>query len=701
MSRDCGGGSRRSGVLLVAWVVSFPLPATAATIDGAVNLSWTDTDLGNVRASASDHSANLALQQELSPYLRLRFRGLYGQQSAAYDGQQTLSRDVLQPAAELAYNRPNLSWRLAWENLRIDSSNRAQEFESNALLANLAWRARGGFRLGLSYREGTNQTENVAALGRELEERQGRLDAVLERRFWTLGYGASYNELTGGLSGLAVEQFRQDARLDAARSFAHDRLRLSFAGTAGRLEARERRGDGDLGEPLPAIQGLFALDASPAIGELGPVPGLVDGDTAGATSPPIEIGGANTLRNVGLDLGLPRPATRLEIVVDRASGPQVVWDVYESADNLIWEPVTVVSRGFDSDLLRYTLRFPETSLRYLKAVNVTSNPVTEVRVTELRALLDLGTGEVPAERSSDLYRAAANLGWKITSRARFDAGAEANNDSTTVGGVVRRDSAASGWRAGLEVDLTRDLRLSVRYRWSQADEGYAGGLTRISDDAGASLRWAPLPTVEALLSAGMRTDSDERSELSNTEFARGVLSLDLLDELRLVTDFGASRLEGAGISSPRDTLTWTQRIEMRPRAQWRVNGGWSWVRTDAAVDGGTLFESRSYSVDFGWTPGSALTLTGTLSYFDESTGSTLRQGYGLFWTPGPKLSVSVGWDQFEQRDGLLTGNDSISVHYQAGPRMVIYAALSRSRSVFSGGSSDEVNSAHAGTTVSF
>lgn len=697
-SRDQTRAASIAGGIALAVGLAFGPATFAATLDGSVRLSWSETELGTVSGSNTDHAANLSLTQVLTPYLRLRFLGNYGEQTAELEGAQPFERSSLQPAAELLYSRPGLSWRLGWENRRIDSSSAAQEFESDAVVANLTWQPRGDFRLGLSFRDATNQTD-VAAFGRDLDERQGRLDAVYQRRYWSLGYAANYNELVGGVSGFDVEQFRQDLRLSASRDFADGRLVLGFSGNAGHLEAEERRGD--FAEPLPAAQGLFGIDISPAIGELDPAPGLVDGELSAPTSPPIEVGGANTFRNVGLDLGLPRPATRFEVTVDRTSGAQVVWDVYQSADGLIWEPVTVLSRTYESDLLRYTIRFAATSERYLKAVNVSSNPATEVRVTEVRALREVVAIEGPAERTSELYRAAASLGWRVTDRVTFSAAAETSNDSATVGDIVRRDYTASGMRAGVEVDLARDFVLAVRYRHSESEERRTGGLTRISDDYSASLRWTPLETVDALLSAAIRTDDDEFGELSNLEVVRLMVSLDLLDELQLVTDLSSSRVDSLGAGGVRDTLSWVQRVEMRPREDWRVGGGYSWQRTEGAGNRPRDYETSSVFVDIDWSPGSALTVRGSLTYFDESGGSTLRQSYGLFWAPGPKLSVALGWDQFEQHDGLLTANDSITVNYQAASRLLLFASISRSRNDLGSGIEAEITSGNAGASISF
>lgn len=674
-------------------------PTGAASIDGAVRYTWTETDFATSQTSSDDLGANLSLNQELTPFLRLRFYGVYGEQSTAVDGDEMTSRSVLQPRVELAYGKPGLSWRIGWENRRIDSLEASEELESTALLATLSWQPRDDFRLSLGYRDTTNEAD-VSALGREIDERRGSVDAVYQRPLWGLGYSASYNELVGGAGDLEIEQLRPELRLQAARQTADGRLRFAVAGSASRVDAEQRRGEGELGEPLPALQGLYAIDASPAIGELVTTPGLVDGDAVNAVSPAIEIGGANTFRNVGVDLGLPLPATRLEVAVDRLSDAQLAWEVYESADGVIWDRVAVVSREFDATLLRYRLRFPQTSGRFLKAVNVGNNEATDVRVTEVRALRELGEITAP-ERGSELYRAAANFGWRVAPRVSVDAGADYSNDVSTIAGIVRRDQTTSALRAGMRVDLARDLTLSFRFRRSESEERRVDGINRSTDDLGASLRWSPLPTVDALLSAGVRTDSDESRELSNLESVRLTVSLDLLDELQLISDASFSRLDGAAVARARDTLSWSQRVEMRPLRNWRLNAGYSWSRTESTIESGVLFERTGVFVGFDWSPGSALTVRGTLDYSDDARSAALRQSYGLFWSPGPKLSMSLSWDQFEQEDGLLTANESFSVNYKLATRVLLFSTLSRSRSELGDGVRDEFTSAYAGTSLSF
>lgn len=697
VSRDGAGRS----LFLAGLALAAASAARAGTLDGALRLSWTSTDFGDAVVDGTDHSANVAIVQELTPYLSLRLAGLYGEQAAELDGAETFTRTTLQPVAELRYGAPTLSWRVAWESLRTDSGPAAPEFESRALTTSLSWRAPRGFRLGLSWRELADESASVAALGRGLEQRLGRVDLLFERPRWTVGYGGRYTELAGGAAALDVVQLRHDLRLNAARALANDRVRLSFAGLAGRLEAEQSRGEGALAEPIPAVRGFAGVDLSPALGELDAAPGLVDGDLTTPVSPAVEIGGANTFRNVALDLGLPVPADQLDVVVDRVSGAQVVWEVYQSADGLVWQPVTVVARAWDPDLLRYRLQFLQTSERYLKAVNVSGNPESEVRVTELVALRDVAVGAFEPERSADLYRAAASLAWRISERLQFHAAADASNDSTTVGGVVRRDTTGSAVNGGLDLDLARDLTLSVGYRHSRSEEGAGRALTRISDDYGASLRWNPLATVDALLTTGVRSDSDEHRELSNLRYARATVALDLLDELRLVSDLSTSRIETPGTGGARETLTWTERVDMRPRRYWRVGGGYTLSRTDSAVAGGPSFDSSSLFVDVGWTPGSALGLVGTIAYFDESTGATIRQSYNLSWNPGPKFSLALGWDDFSQREGARTRNESLALHYRLGARVVFFGSLTRSSSALAAGPEEEVTSVNAGTTLAF
>ena len=198
-------------------------------------------------------------------------------------------------------------------------------------------------------------------------------------------------------------------------------------------------------------------------------PTLVDGDATTPASPPVEIGGASTFRNIGVDLGVTRPITRLEIATDLVSGPSVVWQVFRSRDNLFWEAVPGATSTFDSGLLRYRIRFPRTEDRFWKAVNVSANPAPAVRVTEIRALLDLATTALDESTDDNRYRGDVILGFNPSRRVSLAVGFGASSDETLAAGLVRRDYEEAHALARLTVGLARSLDLNFGYRYNDSE----------------------------------------------------------------------------------------------------------------------------------------------------------------------------------------------------------------------------------------
>lgn len=694
-----GAGGRVCAVCAAAWVLAGP--AQAADLNGSARVYWTGTELDDDSDfSTVEQSYNLSLYQPLTRTWALRAAYTHGELDSRADGTDLFSRRRRQPRIELLLNRPDLSGRLSYEDTMADGSASVDTFESRAVGANVAWQAREGLRFNFSLRDASNRAD-VSALGREYENRTARIDATYDRTYWGLGYGGNYNRLENRATGSGVRQLRHDLRFHAGRRFAADRVSIGASALAGYVDSAELRSAGDLAEAWPAVAGLAAIDPSPALGDLAAAPGLIDGDFDTPLTPPIEIGGGNTFRNLGVDLGVRQPVTRLEIAVDRPSGAQLAWEVYHSADNLIWEPIPAVLATYDPALLRYTLRFGAFADRYFKAVNVSVNPATTVSVTEVRALREIDALAGDESRGSALHSAAIDLGWRIGERVRMNAGADASNDRTTIGGVTRRDYRTTGARAGVEVDLSRDLRLGVRYRLDESSERRGPLIRRSVGDLSAVLSWAPIPTVDAALSASNRDERDEGSLLSTVRSTRLRVGLALLDSMRLDSELGYDQFDSQLAGYDRETWNGSVRFGLEPWASWRINGGVNGTRTATSGESRTSFDRTNYFLTLNWSPGSSLALTGTLLYYDEDRGQSLRQTYALSWSPGTRLAFSLVWDQFEERDGRLVGGDGVTVTYRLARWAQFAAGVNRSRSDVGAGPQERITSARAGTTIVF
>jgi len=691
---------RRAGRVCLVGVTALLVAgaARAGDLGATARVYWTDTERQGSDLVSVEQSYNVHYFQPLSPFWSFRASYTHGELDNRQDGSAVFARRQRQPRFELLLHTPELTGRFSYESAMADGSTSAENFDSRALAANLAWQAREGLRFNFSLRDATNRAD-VGALGREYQDRTGRLDVAYDRTYWGLGYAASYNQLENRATGSGVRQVRHDLRFHAARRFADDRVSVGANALAGHVESKEVRSAGDLAEPWPAQAGLAEIDPSPALGELLAAPGLIDGDFDTPVSPPIDIGGANTFRNLGVDLGLIRPVTRLEVAVDRPSGTQVVWEVYHSADNLVWEPLPAVMATFDPALLRYTLRFTSFPDRYFKAVNVSVNPEPTVLVTEVRALNEIDAIAGDGARGSGLYSAALDVSWRVAERVRLRAGADASNDRTTFAGVTRRDYRTVGARAGVEFDLADDLRLGVRYRFDDSSERRGIAMRRSVGDLSALLAWTPLPTVDAALTASNRDEREDGSALSTARSARFRVGLALLDSFRFDSELGYNQLDYRLAGYDRDTWTWSVRFRLEPWSVVHLNGGANATRTVMTDVNRRRFDRTNYHLTLTWNPGSALALTGTLLYYDEDRGHSLRQTYGLSWSPGTKLGVTVAWDQFDEQDGTLVGSDGVTINYRLTRRVLLAAGIHRSETAVGGGPRERVTSARVGTSI--
>ncbi|HKI85408.1 MAG TPA: hypothetical protein VKA53_01560, partial [Thermoanaerobaculia bacterium] len=392
------GGGALPWLVLIALSLSLARVAAAVEIDGNARISRAGTEVNGEKSTLTDQQYSFTLFQRLTPYLSLRVGQQYFDLTTEYRGGGEAANRSREPRLELLYNRPGVSGNLSYLDRVTWGASDSDRFHVRSLIGNLSWHPSLGPSWALRLRKESNVAD-AALFGRHTDTLVLGLDSQYQRPLWSVGYSFQHLDLKNVDSGLSLLQDRHQLRFDAVRAFFDERLRLSVDSWLVRSEQKTEVPAGtQIADPIPATEGLFAIDTSPEVGELAPAPELDDGDFSTPVKG-IEIDGAKTFRNLGLDLGFDRPVTRLEIAVDAPSGPGVLWRVYQSSDNLIWEEVTGVGVTYDPDLYRYTLRFASATDRYFKAVNVSVNSVTSiVRVTEIRALREIQTSQPSSSR---------------------------------------------------------------------------------------------------------------------------------------------------------------------------------------------------------------------------------------------------------------------------------------------------------------
>jgi hypothetical protein len=700
--REQAGDASRpaSRALLLVALAGLAAPARAADLSGSALVATTGTTTGGVQSDLLEQQYTLGLLQPLTPYLTVRLGYQYFDVGTTFQDGTTFSRGTSLPLVELLYDRDRLSGRVSFYQLSIDSSAEVEDLDRRSLAANLSFKPSTWPGFSVNFRDDRNVAD-VSAFGRDVSSRLLDLTAFYNRRHWSASYTFETLDVENPSNAFRTGQDRHEARASAQRSFWAGRFSMGLSGRFSRLDRSASVGEGaELAEPLPAAAGLFAVDTSPEIGELAPSPTLVDGDAATPASPAVEIGGASTFRNVGLDLGLTRPVTRLEVAVDAVSGPAVVWQVYRSRDNLFWEAVPGATSTFDSGLLRYRIRFPQTEDRFFKAVNVSPNAASAVRVTEIRALVDLSTTALDESSSDDRYRADLTLGFNPSRRVSAAVGVGASSDETLTAGLVRRDYEEAHALARLTVGLARGLDLNLGYRYNDSEDRREPVLLRTVSQYSANLAWRPLATVDAALTASRRDESEKTTLLQSQDSVRLGVALELLADLRYVTDVDVSRLDDPFAGRSRNSWTWTQTLEMRPLPSWDVAGSLTFSRNETFA-GEPLLDRTQYQLWTTWSPTAYLSLSGSWWYTDDGGRGSLNQSYNVSYAPGDRLTVSATYQGYDDVGGIETSTDSLGATYRLFTQFLLFLNFSRSTTQDAQGDALQASNFRAGLQLAF
>ncbi len=675
------------------------LPVLAADVSGSARIQGGTTETGEREEDQLAQDYAVQINQPITPWLRLfvaytdnRF------ETTSADGLD-FDRRSRQPLVQLSYDRGRFDAALGFSDRRTRGSGPADTLDVQSWFGRLSWRPQKGPRYSLRLRDESNVAD-VAVFGRDVDTRALDFDLLHSARWWNLRYAFNRFELDNRTSGFRLDQDRHLLRFDHSRRLWGDRVALSTGWRLTRNEQREEAPAGaGLAEPLAAIRGLTLIDPTPQIGELEPVPTLIDGDTVTPAVPRIEIGGANTFRNVGLDLGFSRQVSRLEITVDAVSDPTLLWEVYHSSDNLNWERLAGAVAEFDVVFLRYTLRFPEATAQYWKAVNVSVNQQPAVAVTEIRALLDVERlGRL--DRRSDSRRASVAVNVTPSERLSGSFSATFDEDDGSNGGLPAQDSRQTAYEARVRTELTPSADARFHYTFSQLEREQQPVLRRDERRYGGSLHWSPLPTVDTVLSLTRRSEYDDAVRLRSSDTYRLRSVTELYDRLSLTSELAYATLDDPQSGFELSSWTWRETLESRPFERLTFGAGVLLAWFDSS---GTVSLERRVAADVRsqWIIAPLLTLNGQVSYGEEDDRETVSQRYNLNWTPGPKLALSASYFESDSLGVDETRATAANLSYRMNRRLNLFASFSRSVLERAAEQASRVTSLTAGMTLSF
>ena len=679
------------------FLLSLMIPCSvsrAIDLSGFFRLLSGTTEYNIGETDVTDQRFNLNLSQSLSPWLKLRLSYQYTKLATGDDQGREIVRRLQDPGIELLYNRPRLS---AWLSLRDGSTSGTFEtsnMDRRALAGNLSWTPKRAPIFSLNFRDDLNVAD-VGVFGREVRARSLNLSAVYNWRGLQTSYSYQQSRVENNLNAYQLDQGLHRARLDFAERFFEDRLSFSLVSWIERIEQTEETSAGvDLAEPIPARFGLFAIDTDPEIGELESNANLIDGNTTDPVVPLIEIGGANTFRNIGLDLGITREVTRLEISVDESSGADVLWVVYHSPDNLNWQRLAGSLSQFDGALLRYTVHFPKTTDRFFKAVNTTVNPAPEVAVTEIRALVDvhkLGG----RDRRSTAYRADLAASYRPTDRLEARVTAGVNNNQRIADGLANRARDEHTLGFFFNWAMAPDLSLSLSHRMMDLKDYRVSNQIRNERLSSAALDWSPLPTVGGVVTLSQRDETDGGALIRATKNVRTQIRTDLLPDFRLISDLAYTDVEDPFSGYDLVSFRWREAVECFPTERWTAGGGLSITWYDSSspriVTRRTQIHLRT-----SWRATPYLSMSGIWDLSADDRRTTLSQRYGFSWTPGQKLSLSLSYQDSNTEDLRETNGASGSLNYRLTRKLKLLASFSYSTFQQLGFDPEKIRSLRAG-----
>ena len=664
------------GIALGAWVAA---PESVATdINGSARVYGGNTETDGNEADVLDQKYSLTLFQPFAPYLSLFVNYRYNQFNQDNELFPDFERRSSLPTLDLVYSAPTFDMRLTYQDRSFSGSNPADNLDQTSFLGFFSWRPHRGPSYTLTLQEGRGVGEEI--FGRDNESRSASLDIQYERPTWQIGYNLVRTEVLNNITDLGIDQTRHILRFDYSNRWWDDRFTLSSQVWLQQIDQESEFVSGTINQPLAPQEGLFAIDTSPSVGPLGPAPELIDGDTTAPVTPPIDIGGAATFRNIGLDLGITRQVTRLDIFTDQISGSSVMWEVWISTDNLSWAQVPGVLSSYDVDLLRYELTFPETTARFFKAVNVSVNTQPAVLVTEIRALLEVqALAREDGQSTSNRFFLFSNFNPSPAVESSFTLGYQEDADV----GTLSRETLVTNFGGAVRVRIFPKWRWLLGYDYVYLREDITPMLERTEQRFSTGFEWSPLAMANGLFDFEHRTESDDGGVLRDSDTIRVRFWTEFFPTLGLVSEIFVADIVDNFAGFKQKSLTWRETLNANLTSTFDLDTTMTIQRFDSV---GTVRITFRDSLDLfaRWRATPYVYLTGGWRVTDDDFNRNYNQMYTFGWTPGPKLSFNASYQDNQSPESSRTNVSGAALNYRINQRLTLWASYTRSSSELSG-----------------
>ena len=499
-----------------------------------------------------------------------------------------------------------------------------------------------------------------------------------------LRYQPSYRNTDNRIDAIETKELAHNGRATYSGTLFQNRTSVSASYELARVETETiASGTGEVSFPLFPLQGLSALDDTPADGALDPNPALIDGNlVAGAGLnlglPP--AGGDTRPRNMGVDLVIPSEANTLFVWVDRELPPEIAnvfsWEIYTSPDNLNWTLLTTVSLApFGPFQNRFEIRFPNVTARFIKAVTRPLSLVVprasefpDILVAEVQVFQRRPAAEVRGKSVRTTQTGTADIRTRILNSPSLYHELSffvLNTDTPS------RTSYTLSNGLSISQRLSKVFTASGRVTREDVDDPVQSGVAYTYT---ASLQATPLRTLRhVLLFSGRNEHLGEGSQDRNSLFLRN--NAQLYRGIDVSLDGGLTTTKSdTGEDQQSTTLIFGANIVPHSTVTLALN--YTGTTTDR-TGGGRPDQStvdRRGDVSIAYRPFQTVYLLASASRVERQDIKETLQNYAANWSPFPSGALQFNFD-FNQdlttRDNAKTRSIRPSLRWNITSRIIL------------------------------
>ncbi len=632
-------------------------------LSGTINVSGVNSLSDTLHEQSLSQQYAIYWQKNLFPYVMLRTSVTYFNYGLNQNIGANSWRKEFSPVAELTWKHPYFSLSGSAQRRQTSSNDMLTNLNNDFLTASLRTRLANYPYINAQFQQSDiyNRPDR-----RERDTRNRSLIAATgySTRSSNASYSFSLRNTINRLDQRQQKDYQHSVRLNHTRNLVGKAVRTSVGYSLDyRTQHDITPAASILPREIPGLNGLYANDATPDLGALDSITSLADGNTALPTTPPIDIGNGNVNWNLGADLGATQTVNKIYVYTDRPSGNGVRWEVFRSADNIVWNQVTGSTSFFNISFSRYEISFPSDTTRLIKAVNSGLNEVPTVFVTELEALVEIGN-QPDIKREQTIHQANLNNTFLLSSKLTAGADVYLRRESGRSLSVLRNET---DYAASTRFKFSEALQNGVRYEIDLIN--FEKGTPDVDKTSSVAydLQYRPMETLAFLLSAASRHSyiGPMKSQELNNAILRALG--DPFVRLHIATEVGYSGNNLYAGNLRYNTFVYNMSVTGGIFRFLDAGVTYGYQHTDD-VRNALIRTKNQYSLLVTYRMTRHILMQGNVDLTHDFNNRYISQEYLVSWTASPKLSLSGSAYLTEQYGASRTDRYNAQLQYYVTAR---------------------------------